>query len=814
MAETVFTDTFVYGTVNAFTSAPPAGGGWTTWDATGGCDASAGFCWGNQLDLKFNHPTALTVGQIITMDANVRRTGSTYGYGMKVFLWNGTDSIPVEVAGNVQTFPGAVNTNANLNLSQVSHTVTQANLDAGQNHVVFKYSHANNWSETNEVTFAVNSAPSGWTWNNVVGGSWAIAGNWTPAGPANGADMAALLNLLDITGEQSITLDGAFTIGTLRFADAAGADGNWILNSGTGSHPLTLSAPVDGSPGVIVGNQTATVNAVLTGTQGMTKTGAGTLVLAAANTYLGGTFITAGTVLIGNISAIPSGAGNGDVTLGGKIDLNDTSITLNGLTGGGMVTNSGTGTPTLTFGPEDVGTAFAGVIENGAGITSVIKDGVGTQSLSANNTFSGDLTIQTGTLSVSGKLSNVGGITVNAGATVELGAENMFLPNHSTAMDETRLIQVDGGNLNMTGQMISRIGNVRLSNDAYWISNRGLDGWDILVADTNAGPATITVANSGGNSSPSFMGGSGGIHLQGVQNFDVGDVTGDEEKDLEIAMTLANPGNVGGAAGGVNKLGSGTLLMAGVNTYTGDTIVADGTLELAEFAQVKFAVTATAGESNTITGAGTLILNGSFLIDTTAASALSSGTWTLEDVPSLSGPYGTSFTVTGFTDVGGEKWTKSDGSKLWTFDETTGVLSLTTGAGNDYATWATSNAYWTPGAPNTAPGEDFDHDGIINREEWLFGLNPTTGASANPISSPLSHSSGTFSYTRRDPALTGKSYNYEWSTSLVSWTPVIPAIPDGIASNGDNQTVTVNLTGAPGNPLAKASLFVRVVSTP
>lgn len=53
--DVVFSDTFNYGTASAFV----AEGGWTFWSGTGGSDAGSGFCWGQNIVLEFEHPTAL-----------------------------------------------------------------------------------------------------------------------------------------------------------------------------------------------------------------------------------------------------------------------------------------------------------------------------------------------------------------------------------------------------------------------------------------------------------------------------------------------------------------------------------------------------------------------------------------------------------------------------------------------------------------------------------------------------------------------------------------------------------------------------------
>ena len=109
---------------------------------------------------------------------------------------------------------------------------------------------------------------------------------------------------------------------------------------------------------------------------------------------------------------------------------------------------------------------------------------------------------------------------------------------------------------------------------------------------------------------------------------------------------------------------------------------------------------------------------------------------------------------------------------------------------------------------------DPDHDGLSNFAEYAFGLDPTKGTGPPLVTVP-NRTSGTFTYTRRDPALTGLSYVYQYSPNLDgTWSTFTPVVPDIVTPGaGNTQTVTVNLTGAPGNPLAGDSLFIRVAAT-
>ena len=127
----------------------------------------------------------------------------------------------------------------------------------------------------------------------------------------------------------------------------------------------------------------------------------------------------------------------------------------------------------------------------------------------------------------------------------------------------------------------------------------------------------------------------------------------------------------------------------------------------------------------------------------------------------------------------------------------------TTAPGNDYSTWASS---YLPSDVSVATA-DFDGDGLTNRQEYAFGLNPTNGSSVNPITVPLDKSAGTFSYTRRDQALTGLTYTVWTSTDLATWTVDAGAVQTPGAPAANVQTVAVTLSGA---LLTSPQLFVRM----
>ncbi|MDI8650324.1 autotransporter-associated beta strand repeat-containing protein, partial [Salmonella enterica subsp. enterica serovar Montevideo] len=78
--------------------------------------------------------------------------------------------------------------------------------------------------------------------------------------------------------------------------------------------------------------------------QSLTKTGAGTLILNAENTYTGSTTISEGTLIATNVEAL----GSGDVTDNAVLELNTGGDFDNAISGSGQVVKSGDKTLTLS----------------------------------------------------------------------------------------------------------------------------------------------------------------------------------------------------------------------------------------------------------------------------------------------------------------------------------------------------------------------------------------------------------------------------------------------------------------------------------
>jgi hypothetical protein len=157
------------------------------------------------------------------------------------------------------------------------------------------------------------------------------------------------------------------------------------------------------------------------------------------------------------------------------------------------------------------------------------------------------------------------------------------------------------------------------------------------------------------------------------------------------------------------------------------------------------------------------------------------------------------------------------------------VIVNPAGSPDDPANWTTGKTGGTPGFGESTPFEDWlplypdltapadreptadpDGDGMDNWSEFAFGLDPDDAASVNPITAGLRRTTASFSYSRRDPLLTGLIYKVWTSPDLDAWTED-DAVVETVVDLGDGkQSVTITL-GA-GAPLAAERLFVRVTA--
>lgn len=243
--------------------------------------------------------------------------------------------------------------------------------------------------------------------------------------------------------------------------------------------------------------------------------------------------------------------------------------------------------------------------------------------------------------------------------------------------------------------------------------------------------------------------------------------------NLSTAVATIFSGSISGA-GNLTKAGSGILTLNGALTYTGDTTVMDGILSVslpafADTSSVSIGVAAESPASIHLSNPGTDIID-QLIID-------------------------------GVSQPGNGAVYDSSNSG----DAITGPGKFQVGtAPTGYAAWRLIH-----GVVGSA-GDDDDNDGLTNFEEYAFGLLPRNSSSSNPISTPLSIPSGTFSYTRRNSSLTPPlTYTVWYSAALDagSWIEDGGAVHGQPVTNGDVETVQVTISPS---LVMNPKLFIRV----
>jgi autotransporter-associated beta strand protein len=699
-----------------------------------------------------------------------------------------------------------------------------------------------------------------------------------------GATGAATTSTLDLNGFSE-------TIGSLSLGrtttTVAGAMAN-VANNGGGSPVLTLGGAVTYSAGsvgfengkatisanidtggagrnIIVGDGGAAVDleisGVISGTVGnLTKQGAGVLQLSGANTTTSPLIIQDGTVKLGAsdvlVDTTSINVGNNASAAGVTFDLNGFSDTVTSVTLGASaptaaglthsIVNTG-GTGVLTLGATLTYNAGGANLNGQATISADVATGATGRSFAVGDGSATDDLVITGALQAGGGFNVNGGGTMrldnaanNHASSVISGGSTLKLGDNSVlGTGPVNLNQAVAGTstLDLNGKTDAVGGALGLSNattTALGAINQIIDSAGGGVLQLN-GAVTYNAGAVGFNNGTTTV--SASIDLNGaLRNFNVDD---SDQTAQEVIISGVIQNSTG--TSGIGKNNAGTLVLAGANTYNGNTNVNAGTLELADNATIKFVLGATSGVNNSINGLGTAILNGDFVIDTSAADALSSGSWTLENVTSLTGAYGSTFTVSGFSDIGSEKWEKNlGGGKKYTFDETTGILTLATTSGSPYTTWAAAKGLTgLPGsATDPAKDADPDKDGRNNLAEFAFNGDPLSGsdngkvymltedsdfdgdATKELILTVAVRSPGTAGFTGSPPsannATDGITYSIEGSLNLANFTTSVNVVPTAVttglpAAGAGYEYRSFSLNGSNGLP-GKGFLRAKVTS--
>ena len=434
------------------------------------------------------------------------------------------------------------------------------------------------------------------TFSGVISGSGIVQQNGTGTTVLLGANTYAggtNLNggVLSISQDANLgTPPGAPAANHLTFnAGRLQATASFTLNPNRG---ITLNG--GGGTFEITGANLLAYGGAITGAGNLTKVGTGTLTLAGNNTYLGSTLVSAGILQAGSATAFSA---NSAFTVNSQLDLNGFSNTIGSLAGNGIVTNNGGASATLAVGNDNTNTAFSGSLQDGTSTLGLTKVGTGTLTLAGNNTYLGTTLVSAGALQAGsatafsansaftvnsqldlngfsntiGSLAGNGIVTNNGGAsaTLAVGNDNTNTAFSGSLQDGTStlgLTKVGTGTLTLAGNntylgttlvsagiLQAGSGTAFSASSAFTVNSQlDLNGFSNTVGSlagngivTNNGGASATLAVGNDNTNTAFSG-----SLQ------------------DGTSTL-----------GLTKVGTGTLTLAGNNTYLGTTLVSAGALQ-------------------------------------------------------------------------------------------------------------------------------------------------------------------------------------------------------------------------------------------
>jgi autotransporter-associated beta strand protein len=489
-------------------------------------------------------------------------------------------------------------------------------------------------------SFAV--AQSG-TWSGTTTPlTWSDTGNWASGTVATGSGNTANFTN-DIAADTTINITADQTIGSIIFGDSnTSTAGSWIIaNNAVSTNNLIFAGA---NPTITVNalgaTKTATISAIIQGTEGLTKSGSGTLVLSVANTFTGGFTINDGRVNFASVG----GLGANNVTIGGSNDTildytggnaSITSVTGWTLTGSGTVTRSNsagsgigwgsakitgssggliytaslgaviqlsavtsdyTGGTTLTSGAivmngtDNADTSTAGTFGNGSVASNVltlngasIRNGSSVTARTIYNNVSFDVNTTHASGAAAGTLTWAGEVTLN-------GTGARQLTQASSTQDWVFLNVIKNGTVsdftvNFTGSRSVRLGAANTFNGTMLVTGTG--GGGLALAHVNAlQNATLDTGSATASRAVTFT-------AAGTNTYNIGALQGAD--DLAI---VANTLSVGAKAvdttfsgaisgtGGLTKSGSGKLTLTANNPYTGVTNISGGTLALTGTASV------------------------------------------------------------------------------------------------------------------------------------------------------------------------------------------------------------------------------------
>lgn len=322
-----------------------------------------------------------------------------------------------------------------------------------------------------------------------------------------------------------------------------------------------------------------------------------------------------------------------------------------GTSGRALVIGSGStnaiGSMFITGGTFDSQGAAADVLGNASGTGNLIIDGGNYTNVNGGSPV---FLVGLNNTTTSGLTAN---LTITSG-NFTTGSLEFGLTDANASRAITGTVHLNGGILE-TGK-ITEGAQTTPQGQAFVSSTINLNGGTLRARGDEA----------------NFINGDGATAIDNAVVQSGGAIIDSNNFNIGISKALT----AGTGSGGLTKNGAGTLTLAASNTYTGDTLVNNGTLALSSTGGLTFVIGADE-VNNQITGAGTVNLDGLFTFDLTNASSILGDSWNIVDVGNLTESFTSNFSILDFTpDAGGILWNGSANGADYQFSESSGFLTV------------------------------------------------------------------------------------------------------------------------------------------
>ena len=644
----------------------------------------------------------------------------------------------------------------------------------------------------------------------VVGAGLTIVNAGSISGGLANAGNGAQANAITFTGganRLTTNTGGSYTGG---FAIATGATLTLDQTTAAGANASAAYANVISGAGALIA----------------TSDGNRTVSLSGANTYTGGTTVSAGTLQLNHVTGTTiDAAGTGAITVGNAtLELAQTGTLANGLTLNGSTASRIGATPgttaTLTgdFGVSGPRVVFGSTADTGTIVFSPTSN--------LSGTFSQIFEIAGGTLrDGNGRLGSyflqgIAATQIDAGGTLDLNGRNTTIRNLQGGTATT------GGILTNAAGATTTIGGGAFAGQ---INGAGNVTFSVVSGLFGSSPGTTTLSGVNGYTGATTINAGATLNLSGIGSisqsstvalatngaFDISGLTNGGTAIKGLSNTAA------GQTGTVN-LGANTLTLTAANASYGGTITGTGGLTLTGGTQ-------TLTGSNTYSGATTLtggILNANSsaaLGDASATNTLIFNGGTLQAGGAITSPAtrGVTLTANGTIDSGG--------FAVSILGNITGAGSLTktalgtltvSGANNTYSGGTTINQGTVQLGANQALGTGgltFSGAGtfaLAGFAQTLTTLNGTLGTIQNgaATAATLTVGAGSFGGTIQDGGagaftltknttgtLTLSGANTYTGATTVSGGTLAIAASGSITSNVSNAATFTNAGTVTGN---------------